>query len=196
MGEAAHAFLDFDANVAIWLHHVSQTTFCNDFLRDEVDVHTHVFEDFHGCVQTEVFDVQNHAAGTWGGCHTVEVHFDGGDAAGFGADIVGMANEVATNCQASAFGLCFLWADVTDKAAAGDDFSFGDLVPSDENDCVGSFDAQFHWAGVFPNTLSKAAEFVGTGVIPHRFGFKGADEALVRDRFACFQVDDLSLIHI
>ena len=191
MGEAAHAFLDFHVDVAVWLHHVSETVFRNDFFRDEVDVHPHASKMFHGSVEAEVFDVQNHVASPWRGHHTVDVDFDGRDAAGFGANIVGTANEVAPNCQASAFGLCFLGAEVADKAGTSDCFFSWDLVFADEEDGVGALNAEFCRAGIFPHSLSKASKFVGTGVIPHRLGFSGVDEALARDMFACFQVDDL-----
>ena len=60
-------------------------------------MHPHVFKMLHWGVEAKVLDVKGHVASPGGGCDTVDVEFEGGDTASFGAHIVGVKNEVASH---------------------------------------------------------------------------------------------------
>ena len=137
LGEAIHAFVDFDVNVTFVDEGFKIVEFKN-CLRDERDRDHHELGTGHRGVQVKVLDVHDHEACSWGGDNTVEEELGCGESSGFGADVSGVVNEIAANSPANSTGLSFLGAVCNDVAEVGCFATFGDLVEPDELDSVGS----------------------------------------------------------
>jgi hypothetical protein len=85
--------------------------FINDFLWNDGNWHLHVFKSGHPGAEAEIGNVSAHATCITSGNGTVDHEFGG--IRGGGADFSGVFDEVAANCQATAFFFCFLWGQLT-----------------------------------------------------------------------------------
>jgi len=74
LGESIHihAATNFTEHIPVMVDLVQEIEFFNDVLGEEVDFHSEVFVALHGCHQIEIFDIDGHKFGVFGGDYAVE----------------------------------------------------------------------------------------------------------------------------
>ena len=90
-------------------HLLAQMILNNNLLRDIVDFNADIFISYHGSVQVEIFNVQCHVPGILSGDYAVDVHFYQSQIGSGMANISGLVDFVATNCETSAMYFRFVW---------------------------------------------------------------------------------------
>ena len=65
LGKSMHTFAYFNKNISILVGKPIKIVFFDDNFRDVADMYTHVIEDFHGCLEVEIFYVSYHEGSTW-----------------------------------------------------------------------------------------------------------------------------------
>jgi hypothetical protein len=108
LGEAVHAFSNFDIYPSFFVDQVPEVVFCNDLFGDDFESEAHVFWIGHRCVQVKVGQVnsEEHSARCADG--GVDEEFGGEKVRGGGACVSGKIDEIAPNCQSSAIDLFLL----------------------------------------------------------------------------------------
>lgn len=177
--EAVHALVDFNVDVAI-VDKGGKVVLFEDGRRDEGNRDHHVLCPSQVGIQVKVLDIHCHEEGIWGGDHTVENEFGRSETGCLGANITGVVDQVATYGPSDSAGLGFLGTVGDDVSKIGCFASFGDLIKSDEFDCVGA-------SGLFV-TVGKAAGFLSTGFFPE-VALRTAQEFGVFNIFAGVWVD-------
>jgi hypothetical protein len=168
--EAVHSFADLDIDVPM-VDERRKLVVLHDGVGDDVQGDAHVLVLLHRSVEVEVLQVAGHEASVWCGDGAVEEDLDGGDVCGFGVDLAGVINPIATYGEANASWVRFFWAVGGDDAEIGGLFVFWDLAEGDEEH---GFRAGGHIGAV---ALAEAAELVLAGRLPegtfaamHEFG--------------------------
>lgn len=180
LGEAIHAFADFNVDKTLFINNGCEIVLVNDWLWDDRDVDTHVFVTCHGIVEVEILDVHAHEFGIRGADDTVEEDLGCGDAGCFGADVMGVVNEVAANSVANAPWVSFEGSVRCHNSEVSGFATFGNGRAWDEEHGVSSF-------GVFV-ALGQASKFLAVGIFP-----EGASTAVAQGgvfgQFTCVWID-------
>ncbi len=72
LGEPVHASSNLTEHVPIVVDLLQEIEFFNDVLGEEGNIHSEVFVALHGCHQIEIFDINGHKFGVFGGDYAVE----------------------------------------------------------------------------------------------------------------------------
>jgi len=126
LGEAVHAFLNFDIDPSIIVDQVPEVVFDDDLVRDDLELEVHVFRIGHQSVEVEVGQVNAEEHGAQCADGGVDEEFGSEKVRSGGPLVAGKVNEIADR-QASAMDLFLLWADVADDATVGGALVFWDL---------------------------------------------------------------------
>ncbi len=105
----------------------------------------------------------------------------------------GVTDPVATDGDACAVWVHFLWADFTDHFGVCDLMSSGsrNILVLDGTEGIRAFDTLLAWTrGMLSDTLAEAAKFIGIRRVPHVLVFWMAAEMAVFKRLAGVLVQD------
>jgi hypothetical protein len=72
LGEPVHASSNFTEHVPVVVDLLQEIEFFNDVSGEEGNIHSEVFVALHGCHQIEIFDINGHKFGIFGGDDAVE----------------------------------------------------------------------------------------------------------------------------
>ena len=132
-------------------------------------------------------------SGIWCGDGAVEEEFDRFDGSRFGARVARVADAIATDGDACAVGISFLWAYFTHDSCVRDVVPAvqRDVMVADRFEGIGAVDSFFGGIGrVGSNALAEAAEFVCVGFIPGFFVGRVSSQLSMLQHSSCFGVQD------
>jgi len=127
LGEAIHAFANFNIDSSFVVDQVLEVVFDDDLFGDDVESEAHVFRIGHRSVEVEVGQINAEEHGSRGADGGVDEEFGGEEIRSGNALIAGKVNEVTANSESSAVDLLLLRADVADDATVGGALVLRDL---------------------------------------------------------------------
>ncbi len=117
MGEAVHAFANFNIDPSFFVGLVPEVAVDDDLFGDDVLSEAHVFRIGHRSVEVEVGQVNAEEHGARGADCGVDEEFGGEKIRSGSALIAGKVDEVTADSESNAVDLLLLRADVADDAA-------------------------------------------------------------------------------
>jgi len=157
LGEPIHAFDDANKDVAI-VDEVLQIVLGENSGRDLVDGDAHVLGVIHCSVEVKILDVNGTELRVRCGEDAVKEEFGGYESSGFGADVAGIVDAIATDGEADAARVAFVGTVSDDQSKIGGCDTGRNIGTLDEVDCVGADRALV--------ALCKAANFFRTAFLP------------------------------
>jgi len=127
LGEAVHAFSNFDIDPSVVVDQVPDVVFDDDLVRDDLESEAHVFRIGHRSVEVEVGQVNAEEHGARCADGGVDEEFGGEKVRSGGALVAGKVDDITADRQASAMDLFLLRVDVADDATVGGALVFWDL---------------------------------------------------------------------
>jgi hypothetical protein len=102
LGEAVHAFSNFDIYPSLFVDQVPEVVFYNNLFGDDLESEAHVFQIGHRCVQVKVGQVNDEEHSAWCADGGVDEEFGGEKVRGGGARVSGKIDEITADRQSSA----------------------------------------------------------------------------------------------
>ena len=99
MFESVHAFANLNVDPSVRGDNVHEVVLFDDFIRDDADVHAHVFVAAYWCFEVEIFEVAGNGASVLGRDDAVDDAFGSGEACGGHADISWIVELVSANSE-------------------------------------------------------------------------------------------------
>lgn len=177
--ETVHPTADFDADTTV-ADKGRKLVIVKDIGGDVFNVNPHVFVVLHWGAEVEVFNVDRHEFGVFGGEDAVEDDFCGGEGGGFGADGARIGDSIAADGESDTTRLGFLGTVSDDEAEVGWDATRRNCTWCNEENGVGA-----GGGGDVSRrkTLCKTGNFLDIAAFPE--GTIGTvEQSLVLDEFA------------
>ena len=159
LGKPIHAFTDFNQHTVI-LYNGRQVVLGHDVRGNVPYGNPHVFVPVHGIVQVEILDVERSKFGFRGGDDTVEEELGSGQFGGFGGDIAGVLDPIATTCVADTMLFLFVGLKFGNNPQIGGYAPSGKVGGWNKEDGVG---AGWHMG---EDTLGEPTNFIGGALEP------------------------------
>ena len=111
MGEAVHAFANFDIDPSFVIDQVAEVVFNDDFFGDDVESESHVFRVGHRSVEVEVGQINAEEHGSRGADGGVDEEFGSEEIRSGSPFIAGKVNEVTADSESSACHRPWYWRE-------------------------------------------------------------------------------------
>ena len=153
---------------------VGKAIILDEFVRDVSEVDAGVLKEIERVVEVEVADVKYSKAGIATRDNTVKDKLGKFKGAGWRVNIARVANTIANYGDAGVIGIVLVWLDFTHDFGVCNLFAAvtGNVVVCDDEECVVALDAWERAGGIFANTLTDAAKFVGVIFVPNVLVFR------------------------
>jgi hypothetical protein len=122
LGMTIHPLLNLGVYPSIRSDYAAKVVMDNYFVRDEVEMKSHVFRVRHGVVEVEIGKVNAKNLCPWGTDGGIDEEFGRGEIGCWCALVAWIVDAIAANSEPNAMFLFFLWSVIAANAAVGGAF--------------------------------------------------------------------------